>query len=53
MVLPHIVTVEHGKSETVKSVGDGKSMNLLGKTINASKNSIITIGEVKACNEIN
>ena len=52
MMFPHIVAVEHGKSRAVKSVGDGKGVNLLSETIYDGKDSIVTIGEVKACDEV-
>ena len=52
MVLPHVVAVEHGKSGAIESVGDGKGVNLLGKTIDDGENSVITIGGVKACDEV-
>ena len=52
MVLPHVVAVEHGKSGAIKSVGDGEGMNLLGETIDDGKDSVITIGGVKACDEV-
>ena len=51
MMLPHIVAVEHGKSRAVKGVEDREGMNLLSETINYSEDSIVTIGEVKACDE--
>ena len=51
-MLPHIITVEHGKSRTIKSVRDGEDMNLLCEMIDNSKDSIVTIGGVKACDEV-
>ena len=51
-MLPHVVVVEHGKSGAVKGVRDGEGMNLLGEAINDDKNCIVTIGEVKACDEV-
>ena len=52
MVFPHIVAVEHGKSRAVKGVGNGEGVNLLCKTIDNGKDSVVTIGGVKACNEV-
>ena len=53
MMFPYVIAVEHGKSGAVESVEDGEGMNLFGETIDYDENSVVTIGEVKACDEVN
>ena len=53
MMFPHVIVVEHGKSGAIESVGDGEGVNLLGETIDDGENSVVTIGGVKACDEVN
>ncbi len=53
MVFPYLVMVDHGKSRAVKGVRDGKSMTLLGETVNYSKNCVTTFEEVEVYNKVN
>ena len=53
MMLPYIVTLEHGKSGAIESIGDEKSMNLLSEMIDYGKDGIVIIGGVKACDKVN